>query len=202
MDIDGLGQETIEMLYNQNLLKGIADIYRLKKEQMSVLERMGEKSAERIINGLEASKNVPFERVLFALGIRFVGETVAKKLVKSLHSIENVQSATFEQLIEIDEIGEKIAESIVEYFSKPQHNELIEFLKGQGLQFQTGEENRSSRTSKLAGVNIVISGTFEKFSRDELKNMIEQNGGKNVGSISKQYLDYTVIAVSKQKYEN
>ncbi len=186
MDIDGLGQETIEMLFNQNLVKGIADFYRLKKEQLASLERMGDKSAERILAGLEASKNVPFERVLFALGIRFVGETVAKKLVKSLHSIENIQSATYEQLIEIDEIGGKIAESIVDYFSKPEHNELIDFLKGQGLQFKISEEKLSNRTDKLSGLNIIISGTFEKFSRDELKNIIEQNGGKNVGSISKK----------------
>ena len=186
MDIDGLGQETIETLFNHNLVKGISDFYRLTKEQISALERMGDKSAERIIIGLEASKNVPFERVLFALGIRFVGETVAKKLVKNLHSIENIQSATFEKLIEIDEIGEKIAESIVDYFSKKEHIELIEFLKRQGLQFKINEEKMGKQTDKLVGLNIIISGTFEKFSRDELKNLIEQNGGKNVGSISKK----------------
>jgi DNA ligase (NAD+) len=186
MDIDGLGQETIEMLYNQNLIKGIVDFYRLTKEQLSSLERMGNKSAERILTGLEASKSVPFERVLFALGIRFVGETVAKKLVKSLHSIENIQTATFDQLIAVDEIGEKIAESIVDYFSKKEHIELIEFLKEQGLQFKISEEKLGIRTDKLAGLSIIISGTFEKFSRDELKNIIEQNGGKNVGSISKK----------------
>ena len=186
MDIDGLGQETIDMLFNQNLVKGIADFYRLTKGQISVLERMGDKSAERILAGLEASKNIPFERVLFALGIRFVGETVAKKLVKNLYSIENIQSATFDKLIEIDEIGEKIAESIVDYFSKNEHIELIEFLKNQGLQFKINEEKLSNKTDKLAGLSIIISGTFEKFSRDELKNLIEQNGGKNTGSISKK----------------
>ena len=191
MDIDGLGEETIEMLFNNNLTKGIADFYRLTKEQISALERMGDKSAERILTGLENSKNVPFERVLFALGIRFVGETVAKKIVKNLHSIDNIQSATFEKLIEIDEIGEKIAENIVDYFSKKENIELIEFLKEQGLQFKINEEKLGIQTDKLAGLNIIISGTFEKFSRDELKNLIEQNGGKNVGSISKK-TDYVL----------
>ncbi|MDR2910990.1 MAG: NAD-dependent DNA ligase LigA [Bacteroidales bacterium] len=186
MDIDGLGQETIEILFNYGLVKGVADLYRLTKENISVLERMGEKSAERILTGLEVSKNVPFERVLFALGIRFVGETVAKRLVKSLHSIENIKSADFDKLIEIDEIGERIAESIIDYFSKKEHIELIDFLKKQGLQFKIDEKKLGIQTDKLKGLNIVISGTFEKISRSELKNLIEQNGGKNVGAISKK----------------
>jgi DNA ligase (NAD+) len=186
MDIDGLGQETLELLYNQGLAKSIADLYLLKKEQLSGLERMGEKSAQRILDGLEESKKAPFERVLFALGIRYVGETVAKKLAKEVHSIDNLRRKTKEELTEIDEIGDRIAESILDFFSKPAHLEMIEFLKKQGLQLQLSEEVLSNRTEKLKGLSIVISGTFEKHSRDELKQLIEQNGGKNVGSISKK----------------
>ncbi len=186
MDIDGIGQETIELLYSQELARNITDLYELKKEQLENLERMAEKSAQRILDGLEASKAVPFERVLFALGIRYVGETVAKTLVKKLHTIENIQSQTIEQLTEIDEIGGRIAESVVDWFSKPEHIELIEKLKQHGLQFSISEEKLQGRTDKLSGLNIVISGTFEKHSRDQLKEMIEKNGGKNVGSISKK----------------
>ena len=186
MDIDGLGQETIDLLYNEGLVKGIADLYRLQKEQLVNLERMGEKSADRILAGLETTKSVPLERVLFALGIRFVGETVAKTLAKNLHSIDRIQTKTKEELTEIDEIGDRIAESIVDYFSKPEHLETIEFLKKQGLQFQISEEKLSARSDKLKGLSIIISGTFEKNSRDGLKELIEQNGGKNVGSISKK----------------
>jgi DNA ligase (NAD+) len=185
MDIDGLGEETIELLYDQGLAKNITELYDLKKEKLANLERMGEKSAQRILDGLEASKQVPFERVLFALGIRFVGETVAKTLAKKLHNIENIQSAKKEGLVEIDEIGERIADSVVEWFSKEEHRQRIEKLKEVGLQFQISEEKLSGRTEKLVGLSIIISGTFNKYSRDELKEMIEQNGGKNVGSISK-----------------
>jgi len=186
MDIDGIGQETIDLLYKGGLAKNITDFYQLKKDQLENLERMAEKSAQRILDGLEASKKVPFERVLFALGIRFVGETVAKTLVKKLHTIENIQSKTVNELIEIDEIGDKIAESVVEWFTKEKHIDLIRNLKEQGLQFAISEDKLEGQTEKLAGLNIVISGTFEKYSRDELKKMIEQNGGKNVGSISKK----------------
>jgi DNA ligase (NAD+) len=186
MDIDGLGQETIELLYNQGLAKGIADLYKLEKEKLLKLERFQEKSAQRILDGLEASKNAPFEQVLFALGIRYVGETVAKILAKELHSIDNISNKTKEELMAIDEIGDRIAESIIDFFSKPEHIEMIEFLKKQGLQFQISEDRLSDRTDKLNGLSIVISGTFEKHSRDELKQLIEKNGGKNVGSLSKK----------------
>lgn len=186
MDIDGIGEETVELLYSQGLAHNITDFYEMKKEQLENLDRMAEKSAQRILDGLEASKKVPFERVLFALGIRFVGETVAKTLVKKLHTIENIQSQTLEQLTEIDEIGSRIAESVIDWFSKPEHLEIIQKLKANGLQFAISEEQLAGRTEKLAGLNIVISGTFEKHSRDELKKMIEMNGGKNVGSISKK----------------
>ncbi len=186
MDIDGLGQETIELLYSQGLAKNITDLYKLEKSQLENLERMGEKSAQRILDGLEASKNVPFERVLFALGIRFVGETVAKTLVNKLHSIENIISAKSDDLVEIDEIGQRIADSVTDWFSNEENLQLVAELQEQGLQFQISEEKIADRTEKLAGLSIIISGTFEKYSRDELKKMIEKNGGKNVGSISKK----------------
>ena len=185
MDIDGLGQETIDLLFNRGLVKSVADLYRLKKEQLAGLERMGEKSAQRILDGLEASKKVPFERALYALGIRFVGETVAKKLAKEVISIQNLIEKTKEDLIKIDEIGDRIADSVVDYFSNDEHLKIIDFLEKQGVQFHLSEEQLTNRTEKLAGLNIVISGTFQKFSRDELKKLIEQNGGKNTGSISK-----------------
>jgi DNA ligase (NAD+) len=186
MDIDGLGQETIELLYNQGLAKGIVDLYRLEKKQLLKLERFQEKSAQRILDGLEKSKKAPFEQVLFALGIRYVGETVAKILAKELHSIDNIRNKTKDELLAIDEIGDRIAESIIDFFSKPEHIEMIEFLKKQDLQFQISEAQLSDRTDKLSGLSIVISGTFEKHSRDGLKQLIEKNGGKNVGSLSKK----------------
>jgi len=186
MDIDGLGQETVELFYNKQFAKGIGDLYRLNKEQLLQLERFKEKSVQRILDGIVESKKVPFERVLFALGIRYVGETVAKTLAQKLHTIENIISKTKEELTEIDEIGDRIAESIIDFFSKPEHLELIDFLKSQGLQFALTEDQLSNRTDKLNGLSIVISGTFNFNSRDELKKIIEQNGGKNVGSISKK----------------
>ena len=185
MDIDGLGQETIDLLYSQGLIHNIADLYHLRAEQLTVLERLGEKSAERILKSLEQSKEIPFERVLFALGIRFVGETVAKKLANKLVDINVIANASYEELIDIDEIGERIAESIRQYFDKEDNRKLVEELKNQGLQFRLHESSLEGRSNKLDGLSIVISGTFEKHSRDELKKMIEQHGGKNVGSISK-----------------
>lgn len=145
---------------------------------------MGQKSAENIVNGIAASRNVPFERVLFALGIRFVGETVAKKIARSFKSIDEVEQASLETLMSVDEIGEKIAQSIVSYFANPLNRSLVERLKEAGLQFSRSEEDLSGYTDKLAGQSIVISGVFEHHSRDEYKEMIERNGGKNVGSIS------------------
>ena len=186
MDIDGLGQETIELLYQQGLIRNSADLYELKAEQLIPLERMGEKSAERILKSLDASKNVPFERVLFALGIRFVGETVAKKLAQKIVNIDAIEAASLEDLTNIDEIGGKIAESVLAYFQNEQNVELINRLKTQGLCFELDQTVLSERSRKLEGLSIVISGTFEKYSRDELKDMIEKNGGKNVGSISKK----------------
>jgi len=185
MNIDGLGQETIDLLYSEGLIRNIADIYELRKEQISRLERLGDKSAERILNSLEESKNIPFEKVLFALGIRFVGETVAKILANRLISIEQIETASLEQLTAIDEIGGRIAESVRKYFSNPDNIVLVNRLKEKGLQMQIDEAGLANRSEKLNGLTIIISGTFEKNSRDDLKKMIEQNGGKNVSSISK-----------------
>lgn len=184
MNIDGLGPETVDMFYRLELIRNTADLYQLTVDDIRNLDRMGVKSAENIINGISQSKEVPFERVLFALGIRFVGETVAKKIAKFFTNIEELENADFERLTNVDEIGEKIAQSIIAYFSNPQNRELIERLKTAGLQFSRNEEDMSSYTNKLAGQSIVISGVFTHHSRDEYKDLIEKNGGKNVGSIS------------------
>ena len=184
MNIDGLGPETVDMFYRLGLIKNTADLYQLTADDIKNLDRMGEKSAENIIKGIEARKEVPFERVLFALGIRFVGETVAKKIAKSFNDIDELKNANLEKLINIDEIGEKIAQSILTYFANPLNCELIERLKSTGLQLYRREEDLSGYTDKLAGQSIVISGVFTHHSRDEYKELIEKNGGKNVGSIS------------------
>lgn len=184
MNIDGLGPETVDMFYRLGFIKDAADLYRLTVDDIKDLDRMGQKSAENIVNGIAASRNVPFERVLFALGIRFVGETVAKKIARSFKSIDEVEQASLETLMSVDEIGEKIAQSIVSYFANPLNRSLVERLKEAGLQFSRSEEDLSGYTDKLAGQSIVISGVFEHHSRDEYKEMIERNGGKNVGSIS------------------
>lgn len=184
MNIDGLGPETVDMFYRLGLIKNTADLYQLTADDIKNQDRMGEKSAENIIKGIEASKEVPFERVLFALGIRFVGETVAKKIAKSFNDIDELENANLEKLINIDEIGEKIAQSILTYFTNPLNRELIERLKSTGLQLYRREEDLSGYTDKLAGQSIVISGVFTHHSRDEYKELIEKNGGKNVGSIS------------------
>ncbi|MEG1546252.1 MAG: NAD-dependent DNA ligase LigA, partial [Bacteroides sp.] len=184
MNIDGLGPETIELFYDLGLIKNVADLYTLKVEDISKLERMGNKSAEKIIFGIEKSKIVPFERVLFALGIRFVGETVAKKIVKAFSSIENIEQASLDELIHVDEIGERIAQSIILYFRNEVNQRLIANLKAAGLQMKAEEIDKSNYSDKFAGLSIVISGVFTHHSRDEYKEMIEINGGKNVGSLS------------------
>ena len=184
MNIDGLGPETVDMFYRLGLIKNTADLYQLTADDIKNLDRMGEKSAENIIKGIEASKEVPFERVLFALGIRFVGETVAKKIAKSFNDIDELENANLKKLINIDEIGEKIAQSILTYFANPLNRELIERLKSTGLQLYRREEDLSGYTDKLAGQSIVISGVFTHHSRDEYKELIEKNGGKKVSSIS------------------
>ena len=184
MNIDGLGPETVDLFYRQGLIKDTADLYQLHADDIKKLDRMGQKSADNIIQSIESSKQVPFERVLFALGIRFVGETVAKKIAKSFRNIEELEHADLNTLTGIDEIGGKIAQSIVSYFQNPVNRNLIERLKAAGLQFSRSEEDLSRYTDKLAGQSIVISGVFSHHSRDEYKAMIERNGGKNSGSIS------------------
>ncbi|GIV28508.1 MAG: DNA ligase [Bacteroidia bacterium] len=184
MDIQSLGEETIELLYNHHLIKNVADLYELKVEQIVPLERMGEKSAQNIINGIEESKKRPFERVLFGLGIRHVGETLAKKIARNAGSIECLQQMSEEELMQIEDVGETIAHSIKDFFSKKQNIELIERLKKHGLQFEI--EKNFHQSDKLKGLTIVISGTFKRWSRDELKELIERNGGKNTSSVSKK----------------
>ena len=184
MDIEGIGPETIDMFFRMGLIKDVSDLYRLRAIDIRGLERMGDKSAINIVRNVSKSIYVPFERVLFALGIRFVGETVAKKLAKSFKDIDSLSSATLEELKSTDEIGEKIAQSIVSYFSNPVNQELILKLKDVGLQFVRTEDEGSMYSDKLNGKSIVISGVFVHHSRDEYKELIERNGGKNVGSIS------------------
>ena len=186
MNIDSLGGETIAQLFDVGLVKNIADLYDLKKEQLLPLERMAEKSANNLIEGLEASKQVPFERVLYAIGIRHVGETTAKKIAKKVKSMDVLINASREELVEIDEVGETIADSIYAFFADEKNKTIIKRLKAAGLQFELSEEQQQSGSDKLNGLTFVISGVFNKFSRDQLKDMIEHNGGKNSSSISKK----------------
>lgn len=184
MDIEGLGGETVSLLVNEGLISNYSDLYELTKEQVIPLERMAEKSADNLIQGIEQSKNIPFERVLFALGIRYVGETVAKKLAKHYKSIEAIAQATEEELINVDEIGVKIAESVKAFFVSEENIRIIERLKEFGIQLKISAEQLIGQTDKLKGQSIVISGVFESLSRDELKKLIEDNGGKVSSSIS------------------
>lgn len=186
MNIEGLGPETVDLFYQEGLIHDIADLYTLQTTDICRLERMGEKSAENIIQGIERSKEVPYERVLFALGIRFVGETVAKKVAKAFRSIEALASANLDDLIHVDEIGEKIAGSIIQYFANEKNRILVERLRQSGLKLEADEEDLSGYSDKLKGMSIVISGVFARHSRDEYKALIEKHGGKNVGSISKK----------------
>ena len=184
MNIDGLGSETIHLLYENNLLHNIADIYELKVPDLARLERLGNKSALNIKASVEKSKEIPFERVLFALGIRFVGETVAKKLAMAFKSIEKLELASYDELIAVDEIGDRIAQSILKYFSDESNVQVINRLKYFGLQMAIHQDKLIAVGNILQGLSIVISGTFTTHSRDEYKSIIEQNGGKNVGSVS------------------
>lgn len=186
MNIDGLGTETIDQFYQEGLIHTIADLYTLKAPDIARLERMGKKSALNIIEGIRSSKEVPFERVLFALGIRFVGETTAKTLAKAFRSIDALAKASLDKLMQVDEIGARIAESIIRYFADEKNREQIERLREAGIQLEMEEQDMSEYTDKLAGKSIVISGVFTHHSRDEYKEIIEKNGGKNVGSISKK----------------
>ena len=186
MNIDGLGSETIDLLYSQGLLKNIADIYALTQEDIAQQERLGEKSAQNMLAGIEASKQVPWARVLFALGIRMVGETTAKKLARKFPSIEQLQNASIEQLISTEDVGEQIAQNIINYFNDDQNMAIIYRLQQAGLQMVSPDDEQAMLSNKLEGKSIVISGVFTHHSRDEYKNIIEQHGGKNVGSVSKK----------------
>jgi DNA ligase (NAD+) len=183
MDIDGLGGETVALLFNAGLVTNYADLYELKKEQIIPLERMAEKSAENLIQGIEKSKSIPFERVLYALGIRYVGETVAKKLAKHYKSIDAIAHASMMDLILVDEIGDKIAQSVIQFFDNQENRLIIERLKQFGVQLESGAES-VLLSEKLKGKTFVVSGVFELYSRDELKKAIEDNGGKVGSSIS------------------
>ena len=179
-----IGPETVEDLFNVGLVKNIADLYDLRITDLLTLERWAEKSARNLMNSLRESKAVPFERVLYALGIRYVGETVAKRLASSFHSIDRLMEASFEQLVDVDEIGDRIAQSVVAYFSDAENRQIVERLRAQGLQMEVPEEVLANRSERLKGLTFVISGTFTQHSRDEYKAMIEQHGGKNTGSVS------------------
>jgi len=191
MDIEGLGGETVALLFNNGLVHNYADLYELTVEQIRPLERMAQKSAENLVSGVVNSKNIPFERVLFALGIRFVGETVAKKLAKHYKSIDALRQATLMDLILVDEIGERIAQSVLDFFDNQENSIIIERLKKYGIQFEIIEKINPNATDKLSGKTFVVSGVFEKFSRDDLKKAIEDNGGK-VGSSISAKTDYVI----------
>ena len=186
MNIDGLGSETIDLLFQQGLLNNIADIYTLTIQDIAQQERLGEKSAQNMLAGIEASKQVPWTRVLFALGIRMVGETTAKKLARKFPSIEQLQNASIEQLISTEDVGELIAQNIINYFNDSQNMLIINRLQQAGLQFKSPDNEQAMLSNKLEGKSIVISGVFTHHSRDEYKNIIELHGGKNVGSVSKK----------------
>ena len=191
MDIEGLGGETVALLYNAGLVSNYADLYELKKEQIIPLERMAEKSAENLVKGVEDSKKVPFERVLYALGIRYVGETVAKKLAKHYKNIDAIANASLLDLILVDEIGEKIAQSVLLFFENQENRLIVERLKNYGVQLEINASNDTTVSDKLKGKTFVVSGVFEIYSRDELKKAIEDNGGK-VGSSISSKTDYVI----------
>lgn len=183
MNIDSIGPETVDDFYRHGLVRNVADLYDIEVQQING-DGSRQKSAEKIVNGIEASKQVPFERVVFALGIRFVGETTARLLARHFKTIDALAAASLQDLLEVEGVGEVIAKSVMTYFRNPVTMQIVERLRGYGLQMALSEEQMSSATDKLAGKSIVISGVFEHHSRDEYKQIIEQNGGKNVGSIS------------------
>jgi DNA ligase (NAD+) len=189
MNIDGLGAETVDLLFTKGLVRNVADLYTLTFDQVLELDRMADRSADNLIQGIQNSTQVPFERVLFAIGIRFVGETVAKKLARAMGSIDRIMHAKYDELIEVDEIGEKIAISVQQFFLDERNVEMIHRLKEAGVQLEVVK--KESLSQKLEGKSFVVSGVFNAFSRDELKEVIESNGGKNVSSISTK-TDYVV----------
>ena len=184
MNIDGLGTETVDLFFRLGMVRDVADLYELQEGDIASLERLGDKSARNIVEAIAFSRNVPFERVLFALGIRFVGETVAKKLANAFGSIDRLAAATEEELMQVDEIGARIAGSVRAYFAQPSTSRLIARLKEAGVQMELSAERLADRTDRLQGATVVISGTFTLHSRDEYKTLIEQHGGKNTASVS------------------
>jgi len=205
MDIEGLGGETVALLVNAGLISNYSDLYELSVDQVIPLERMAEKSAENLVNGIEASKQVPFERVLYALGIRYVGETVAKKLAKHYKSVDAISTATQLDLVGVEEIGGKIAESVVDFFASEENRNIVKRLKDFGVQLEISAEELANQTDKLKNLTFVVSGVFETVSRDELKQVIENNGGKVSSSISSK-TSYVVAGANmgpskKQKAE-
>jgi len=194
MNIEGLGGETVALLYKAGLVRNYADLYELKKEQILPLERMAEKSAENLLNGIEKSKEIPFEKVLYALGIRYVGETVAKKLARHYRNIDILTNTSFTDLILVDEIGERIAQSVVDFFENTENLKLIERLKLYGVQMEITKTENTQVSNILCGKTILVSGKFEHFSRDEIKKAVEDNGGKNGSSISSK-TDFVVAGV-------
>ena len=185
MNIDGIGEEVAVMLYQSGLVNDVADLYDLTHDKLVALDRFQDRSAQRILRGIEESRNVPFARVIFALSIPFVGETTGKVLARNVHDIDRLMTMSVDELSAIPEIGPKIAQSIVDFFAVDKNREIVERLRAAGLQMSLSEEEMAGRSDKLAGLKIVISGTFARHSREEYKAMIEQNGGKNVSSISK-----------------
>lgn len=191
MDIEGVGDENCSLLYDAGLVKDIADFYTLTTPPLEALERVGPRTAQRIVDGVEASKNVPFDRVLYALSIPFVGETVSRKIARAVRSIDNLMTMSREELVALDDVGPRIADSIIEFFAYEPNLKLVERLRAAGVQMSLPEEDLSDHTDLLAGKSIVISGVFSLHSREEYKALIEKNGGKNVGSISKK-TDYVL----------
>lgn len=185
MNIDGLGPETVELFYNKGLIKDVADLYDLTEDRLIGIDRIAERSARKIITSIGQSKSVPFSRVLFALGIRFVGETTAKRLATELHSIDRIMAATLPELMSVTDVGEKIAQSIISFFKDGHNLSIVSRLRDKGLRMSEDSAPKSNGNS-LAGMTIVISGVFQKHSRDEYKKIIEDNGGTNTSSISRK----------------
>lgn len=192
LNIDNLGAETIEQLYREKLIENPTDFYALKKEQILPLERMAEKSAQNIIEGIEKSKGIPFEKVLFGIGIKHVGETVAKKLAKNFESIDDLKKATVEELIQVEDIGGKIAESIVAFFENTENILMIERLKSYGVQLERGENTNEVLSNALDGKTFLFTGKLSLFTRDDAEEMVEKHGGKNISAVSKN-LNYLVV---------
>lgn len=195
MNIDGIGEETVETLYRRGLIRDISSLYDLRPDDLANMEGWGERSAERVIQGIEQSKQVPFERVVYALSIPYVGETVSRRLARAVGSIDTLMTMPEEQLTAIEDIGPRIAQSIVQYFADERNRQIVERLRNAGVQMAVSDEAAAARTDLLAGKSIVISGTFTLHSRDEYKEMIELNGGKNVSSISKK-TDYLLAGAN------